>query len=335
MEKIENVDVIPDFDLPNLEDFEKPIIDEDEEDGGEFKVIEDSEDKGEENKKEEPESDPAAIAYFEQLKQRGYVDEEKEFKGTWEELDDYFDNLPQEVLNSVVESLPDLSKDVMRFIAASGDNITKEEMKNFFTSYFEDLENKDLSIETADDARQYLEEHYKSLGLRPKVISNTLDDLEEEEQLLEEAKKIFDEKSKVSKTSKLIEDKQKENQDIQARNQQRVIQIQEELKNIGWKPNVVTEVTKVLSGNNLNTKLKDIITNPKGLIQLANLTRLYNDKTGEFDLESFVKQVETKKTNSLKERLLTDSFSSAGVASKHRDVNPNKKDTMEGLELVL
>lgn len=323
MAEINNNELIPDFDLPTLE------LDE---------IIE-TEEITDITEEQEPivtqEADPKAKAYFEELKSRGYVDESKEFNGTWEELDQYFDTLPQQVLDSVVQSLPEVSKDVMRFIATAGENITKEEMKNFFDTYFQEQESKSLTIDTSDDAREFLENHYKELGLRPKAISTTLDTLEEDDELLDEAKKIFEEKNKQSNVTKLIEEKNKQNTEQQEQAKQRVQKIQEELKTIGWKPDVVKEVTTVLSGNNLNANLTKIITNPKGLIQLANLTRLYNDKTGEFDLSAFIKQIETKPTTSLKDRLENEAFSSSSVSTKHRDANPNPQNGFEGLELQL
>jgi hypothetical protein len=324
MAEINNDNLIPDFDLPVLEleqELGTEVQEAVKEETKETIVTEDI--------------DPKAKAYFEELKSRGYVDESKEFQGTWEELDEYFDTLPQQVLDSVVQSLPEVSKDVMRFIATAGENITKDEMKNFFNTYFEEQENKSLNIETADDAREFLENHFKELGLRPKAITSTLDALEEDDELLDEAKKIFEEKNKESKVNKIIEDKNNQNTEKEQQLKERVEKIQEELKTIGWKQEVVKEVTKVLSGNNLNTNLTKIITNPKGLIQLANLTRLYNEKTGEFDLSAFVKQIETKTTTSLKDRLENEAFSSSGVSTKHRDANPNPQNGFEGLELQL
>ena len=83
-EQINNTN-IPDFEFPEWE-LELPESVEKEEEN----LIEENSKK--ETKDIVIESDPKAIAYFEELKSRGYVDESKEFKGTWEELDQYFDS---------------------------------------------------------------------------------------------------------------------------------------------------------------------------------------------------------------------------------------------------
>jgi hypothetical protein len=310
--------VIPDFELPDL----------DLENSNEEEEVVNEKDTSQETVESEKEavvdSDPKAIAFYEELKTRGYVSEENEFKGSWEELDAYFDTLPQQVLNSVIESLPNESKDILKFIATAGQNITKDELKSFFETYFEEQNEKSFNIETNDDARDFLMQHYKSLGTREKAINIILDNLEEDDEIIEEAKKIFEEKNKESKTEKLIVKKEEENQELKRQYQERVQSINNELQQTGWKKEKIERVSNLLSNQNLNTRLTEAFKNPKAIVQLADFLDMYNEKTKEFDLTSYKNQTLSTVTKTLKERLEKESFSSASLNTKHRNTDPNK-----------
>ena len=78
-------------------------------------------------------ADPAAITVYEQLLEKGYVDETEEFDGTWDKLDSSLEYLPQKVLNSLVANTSDVSKDIIRFVF-SADNITADEMSSLTNS---------------------------------------------------------------------------------------------------------------------------------------------------------------------------------------------------------
>ena len=303
---------IPDFDFPPIE-----VSEDQEQEAQNEEVVE-----TQEPEQEPTESDPRALAFFEQIKERGYVDESVEFKGTWEELDQYFDSLPQQVLNSVVNSYPDESKVIMKFLATAGQNVTVDEIKNFFNSYFE--ETSVPNLETNDSAREFLAEHYRTLGMREKAISVALDQLEEDEELLEEAKKVFGEKE--SKTEKIIEQKKQQNEEIIAKSKERARLLQEELRATGWKNEKVQRVSTLLSNQNLNQRLTEIFSDPKSTIQLVDFLDLYNSKDKQFDLTSYKNQVATKEIKSLKDRLENDNFSSASVATKHKNVSPNSQE---------
>lgn len=310
--------VIPDFELPEIDVVD--IVETPEE--------EVSEEKQEETSQSEVESDAKAIAFYEELKSRGYVNEENEFKGTWEELDQYFDTLPQQVLNSVVESLPQESKDILKFIATAGQNINKQELKQFFETYFEEQTEKETSIETNEDARQFLNNHYKTLGMKEKAITTILDQMEDDEEILEEAKKIFEQKTKDSKVQAAIEAKENQNKQLTEQYKERARLIQEELQQVGWKKEKVERVAELLSNQNLNTRLIEVFGNPKTLVQLADFLDLYDPKTKQFDLTAYKNQSLSTATKTLKERLEKENFSSASVSTKHRDANPIEKDDL-------
>lgn len=313
---------IPEFNLPEIDIVEENL---------EINDLENTPN-NDNNPSSTVETDPLAIAFYDQIKERGYVSEDSEFKGTWEELDEYFDSLPQQVLNLTIQSLPDLSKDVVKFIATAGQNITKEEMKNFFQTYFEEISDKETTIETHDDARDFLKSHYETLGMKPKAIVAALDSLEDDDELLDEAKKLFEEKNKTSKTQKLIENKESENKEIIQKNKERVELIQQEINSTGWKKEKIERVTEILS-KNFNSRLTEVINNPKAIVQLADFLDLFDPKSKQFDLTAYKNQIASKDTKGLKEKLIEASFSSGTTGTKHVNVNPKQEDQLIPVDL--
>ncbi len=272
-------------------------------------------------------SDAQAIAFFEDLKERNYIieKEDRPFDGTWESVDAYIEELPQAVLNSVVANLPPVSKDVMRFIANAGDNITKDEMKNFFQTYFEELEQPSVQIETIDSAREFLESVYKNQGIKPSLISVMLDKLEDDDSILDEAKSELEKQdAKPKKTEDLISQKSQEAAAIKQQQTKFVQDIQSELTNSGWKPERINKIQSVLKGQEFNNTLKTIVSNPKALVQLADLITYYDKNTNAFNLDVFMKQKETAQVLSLKERIEKNQFGSKGSSAQPTD-NPNSK----------
>lgn len=302
--------LIPDLELPEIDDV---VVEVDKQEDGQEKT-------NHETVNPQAEQDEVAVAFYEQLKERGYTFSD-EFNGTWEEIDDYFNNLPQAVLNSVVESLPDLSKDVVKFVATAGQNITKDELKDFFVSYFQDIE--DVTLDSNDNARDYLEDIYKKAGMRPKSIQSALDALEDDDELIATAKEEY-EKNKQIKSRQMIEQKDQENKLIQQQQKEFMSNIQKELTTSGWKQERVQKISSVLSGDSFSNKMKEIVSNPKSLVQLADLLTYYEN--GEFNLEHLKKQVETKTANSLKDALKKNSFSSASLKTSNSENQVDKFD---------
>lgn len=281
--------------------------------------------------KQHIEKDPKAVAFFEELAERGYVSETYEFNGTWESIDNYLNTLPQMVLNSVVETFPDVSKDVMRFIAAAGENITKDELKTFFNTYFQDDAVDDIT--TMDDARNYLKEIYIKAGMKERAVERALDALEDDEILLETAKEEFEKNKTNSKTEALIEAKNQENQERENALKERVQIINDELNKTGWKQSRITAVKEVLSGNNFSTILQEIVKTPNALVQLADLLTYYDVKNKKFNIDDLKSKGESNAAKTLREKLEKDTFSSASVNTKHN--NAGNKDGVLNLVPII
>jgi hypothetical protein len=248
-------------------------------------------------------ADAAAVAIFEELINKGVLDEQdrENFDGTWEKVEESLTTLPQRVLNGLVQQAPDLTKDVLRF-AFTSPNITRDDLVTFLNTYIEETKPIDVKLSTMDDARDFLYNIYEERGLKPRAINAALNSLEDEGDLLDEAKqeyeKLAQEKSKTPKSEQLIADK--ENEELQ-KSQERIKfaeKISEELEATGWKASKINEIKNNFS--NVNQVLQDIYKNPKSLIKLVDFLSYYNN--GDIDYSKFINSVETPKAKEFKQR---------------------------------
>lgn len=296
---------LPEFDL----EFDEIIVDE-----TTVPVVEDNKDtpiiEGDpiveiEEEKVYPETaDPAAIAAYDRYLEQGLIDEDPNFDGTWEKLEENLDSLPQRVLNSLVGKASDTTKDVVRFLF-SADNITIDEVLNFVKTNAGEITETSESIETMDDARSYLEKVYQERGMKPRAIEVTIAAFEEDETLLDEAKeeleKLNASKKDRPKTEALIA--AKENEVLQANEERTKFagQIFQELQNTGWKQTKIDEVKARISKNDINPILTEIFKSPKAFIKMADFIGYF--KNGDIDYDAFINTVETPKAKDLKSRL--------------------------------
>lgn len=273
-------------------------------------------------------SDPNAIAFYEELKERGYLTDE--FDGSWETLDKMFTDLPNKILKSLIEQAPEITKQVVRFAFAS-ENITQEDLVNFVKVYNEELSDN-VEITTMDEARSYLEKVYAEKGLSKKIIEATLNTLEDDEELLDEAKSFKEKEINFKKTEKLISDKENESLVEKQRLLDFNSKITEELTNSTWKPAKIEKVKQVLSNNSLTTTLNDIITNPKSLIKLADFLSYYKD--GDIDYTKFINQLETPVAKDLKSRI-ESAINSPGINNRSASNQKNIQFNIENEKPII
>lgn len=293
-------------------------------------VVEEQEPKTEEIETGQQEiADPLAYSFYEELVNRGYLDETSDFKGSWEELDSMIADLPQRVLNSVIATMPDESKQILKFVAAAGQDLTKDELKKFFNTYFEESSAPDVS--TNDSARAYLESVLEEQGLKPRAIQAQLDALEDEDALIEEAKKVLN--SKTASTEEIIRQKEQEVREKRQAQQNFVRSIQEEIKSQGWRPERVAKVQTVFS--EVNTILNQVASNPKAYVQLVDLLTYFDPNKKEFDLSVLTKKAESKAASTLKDNITKNGFSSSGSRSGSNIVNDNNTNNLDNYEPII
>lgn len=319
---------IPEFDLeldeavviqlPEGDDLETPITDDDNSDKPLNNGLNDKED--------EPvvEVNETAKVIFEQLVEEQVLPDDSEFDGSWESLRKNISELPQKILNSIIETRNDVSKDVLRYIFTSN-NISKDEMLNFIETNMKEISEESVSIDTLDSAREYLETLYKERGLKPKVIEATLAVLEEDQTLLDEAKEEFEKKKLASKTNteKLIAEK--ENEELKARQQRMEFtnSIIETLNSTGWKPNKVEAIKQRIANNEINPILAEIFKSPKALIKMVDFIGYY--KNGDIEYDAFIAASETPKVKDFRSKL-ENSISSPTLSTRSNLKNPEQGD---------
>lgn len=253
------------------------------------------------------EGDPLAKSVYEQLLEKGYIDDEVPFDGTFNYIDERLSELPQKLLRSAIEQLPDESQKLLKFVSEAGADLTKKELKEFFTAYL--AEEDDIKVDSLDQARTLLEEDLKAKGLRSGAIQAQLDELEEDGLLLEEAEKI--QKAKLKKTDKILADKIQSRKDKEESQRIYVSHIKEELEKTKWSKERQQKITQAIP--KANEILNKIINTPKAYVQFIDLLTRFDGQ--QFDLEDFRKQGESRGTSSIKAAIVKNGFSSAGAAS--------------------
>lgn len=270
---------------------------------------------------EEVETDPLAQATYEALVEKGIIEADDKFNGSFDYLDQRFEELPTKLLKSAINDLPEHSQTVLKFIAAAGSNLEPEELKDFLKTYIGEQDVPDIS--TADSARAFLEGELKAQGLRPNAIQAQLDDLEDSNELLSEAEKLL--KGKEKKTDTLIQGKEQATQQAIDSQKEFVQSVTTTLSETGWsKPQQQKIMQMIPKANNV---LNEIVKSPKAYVQLMDLLSKFNGK--EFDLGDIEKRGESRVASVLKDKITKSGFTSGSgktTASNELPINDLFKD---------
>lgn len=260
------------------------------------------------------EKDPLAKVTYDSLVERGLLEADETFNGTFEYIDEKLDSLPNKLLRSAIDDLPEHSQIVLKYIAAAGTDLAPDELKAFMKEYLGEEELPDIS--TSDSARNFLEKHLKDQGLRYNAIQAQLDDLEDSDELLSEAEKIM--KSKEKKTDVLLREKEQEIQQSKLDQQNFVKSVNTTLSEIGWTKTQQDKVRQIIPKT--NEILGQVVKSPKGYIQLMDILGKFNGT--EFDLEAFRQQGESRVNLSLKDKINKSGFSSSSAKTRSADELP-------------
>lgn len=310
-----------DSDAQNQLDFS-----DNEEDDDDILSINDNKDDADEEEATQEGADSDALATFKTLVDKGILPDDDEFSGTWEDLDERMAALPQLVAQSIISSAPDITQKIIEYSFLK-DNITKEDLKTFINTYLEDIEEVPIEEKDIDSVKHYIQEKYSSKGLSNTAITAIIRDLEDQDfdgqALINEAKKLSEDKSD-KKSDKLIE-KAKEDQ-IRVQEEQRyfIESLANEIKATGWAETRINTIANYLQENRVSKIIQNAFLNPKALVQLANFTTYYDDKTNTFNFEEFAKQANTGKVESLKTNLLKDNFKNSASNKNRNNDNQSK-----------
>lgn len=285
-------------------EFDEVILDENNEE-----VIIDTEDieKSEVETHVVGQSDEDAIATFKTLRDKGILPVGEDVSvSSWEELDEYITDIPKMVMENIISSAPNEAQKVIQYAFTKGNDLTKEDLKDFINLYLED--SNAVEVDTAEDARNVLAKVYKEQGMRQSVINATLDALEDEGEdiLVDEAKKFSktskaDDKIKEVETQKAVELERQKEYFTSFNTEVNQLELSAQRKKI-----IQEEMTKGIT----NEKLNSVIADPKAITQLVNFLSYYDDKTKSFNFKDFVNQTFSKKAEEMKSNIVKDHFSS-------------------------
>lgn len=293
------------------------------------------EEKNKDNKESttSPEELEVSTLFYTELVNRG-IAESKDGKTSysWDDVDSVLNNytkdLPEKVVEDLIESSPDIGKNLIDFVFSKGSNLTKQELKDFYNEYLQDLEilESDYSFEDSEKARDFLFKEYKAQGFRDSQIEVLLDTLEDESEdaLKAEAKKYADKKKENLKSTQTL-NQVKENSVQEKENlKQFAEKISSELVNTGWKSSRVNKIKEDLFSGRTNEIISKAAKNPAALIQLANLATYFDEKTGSFNFTDFILQSTSKETKTLRDKIKKDMFTSSNNNSRGVQANPNR-----------
>ncbi len=285
----------PDFELDSLE------------------LAQDSPEGEQEQTNQEPQTkievDENTEFFYNEFKGRGLIveSEEDKFDGTPEWIDKKLQEYPEVVKSQILSNIPEKHKTFVELVLTKP-NLTEEDFEKF---YQEHLSEASQSINTLDDAREFMEKHLATSGLRQSAIKAQLDEMEDDETLLEEAKKLAG--SKKTKISAELEQ-------VKQREQEEQVRVKTFMENITQEINQFPEPRKkaiLAVAPQVGNIINEISSDPKIYAQFLDLLTYY--KNGTFDFSAFEKQGTTKAVNSFKERI-----NQSAVRPSRASGSPNK-----------
>lgn len=327
---MEKDNLIPEFqfdleDVGVLEDV-KPV-EEVEETPVEDTVVETT--PAEEIKEEVPkEANETALGIYKTLIDKGYTSEREGFKGTYEELDEIFEELPEVIFQGVFSTFPEPTQKLLQYAFAKQEGVTWEELTKFVTEYSSPVET-DIDISDPDKQRDFLLKELVAEGMDKEDALDTIDVWEDKEKLEDVSKKYLDKRKAKSEKqiNQTIAEAEKEKARKKKEAKDFTNNIVSEINSTSWNAKRKNVVLDEIRTGQINEKSKVINTSPKALIQLADFYTYFDPKTGEFNLEAYKKQglssaVKDIKTN-IEKNFKTDT-KSVEVEDKPKNFDSSK-----------
>lgn len=314
---------------------------------------EEKDDEGDDNTKREDsddldygeDADDQAIGLYKTLLEKGTIieDEENPFDGTWDSLDEHLSKIPYYERSKIYSNAPEPLQKLLEFAFADERNITRESIKEFINAYLEDTEEKiPQQFDSIDSAREYLKKEILAQGVMDEAeVDIALDALEEKEDdgaaLIAKANAIEKKKAeqKSDKHEQLLAQKRAEAKEAEEAQNKFAQEVSTVFDQTGWSKSRIDTVKRQLINRDTQKTFTTAWNSPKALVQLANLATFYDEKTGEFDLTKFVKQVASKSIKDLKNKQIKDNFTSKGSNAKSGSKIESQSSAIDKLEAII
>lgn len=271
-------------------------------------VVEDSIREEDTEEASDDESD-SYTKYYEYLKDQGAINvpEDYEFvaseEGLLKALEATREYNHKEALNSIWESLPEEGKPLLQYFLSGGKDVSK------FIQAHTPIDVDSVDLDDEDTQVRVLKQYYSEvLNYSKEKTDKIIGRLQVKDALKEGAQDALEDLKEHRDNLKesLVKEAQKEaaQRKVQEENERKLIK--ESLKELpSANPNKVESLlfNPVKYDGQLTTEfnyyLNKIATNPKHLVQLADLLTDYSPEKG-FNLERFEKRAQTKKTQTLR-----------------------------------
>jgi hypothetical protein len=258
--------------------------------------------------KSDEESGNYVKAAYDLLTQFGIIEEDEKFDNNEDSLKTKLEELPDRALASAISQLPSESQKLLNFVAVAKQDLTVDELFDFVKSMRD--ETRPVTLDTADEAREFLEKQLTTQGLSKRAIQAELDELEESETLVQRAKELLN--SQAKKTEALLDSKKSNQAQRTASNQQFYSSVQQELEAAGWKKNKQQEI--LTAAPKANQILTEVMSSPKAYVQLIDFLTKFTGK--EFNLADYEKRGESKAVSNIKDIIEKNSINSGGLNTK-------------------
>ena len=257
--------------------------------------------------------DDDAVKYFNFLKDNDVLvtDEDFEFTGSAEDIQAALhqtrNNLETKVKQQFWEALPENLKPLLEYTLAGGKDIDQ------FLSYSRPLDFDNIDLEDPISQKLIVKEQWKlTSNFSDEKIEKLINRLEESNSLREAAQEALleIEEDRKNKQSRLLQEaKTAEVEQARALEEQRknieqeLASIQEPKRQDRVKSFVLSPVrTEQGYTSEFNLALSNILSNPKHLVQLADILADYNSNNG-FNFERLKKQFKSEAAKSFRELL--------------------------------
>ena len=302
----ENVTIItdPDFYKPAKEDGK-----ETEEAGYNPPLVDGVDDEStEEEEAPKVEEDPTAVGTYQTLIDKGFISEREDWDGTFDKLDEIFDEIPENVKNELLSNTNEKGKQIMEYIMNKGQNLDDNDIQSFLNLY-----NQPPEVDSITSAKEVITAQLKSQWFDEDLIESNIDLLESKDDEGTALKELANKYVKASQgdPDKILESQRAEQ--VEAEEYQRVFtnNLYDNIDNNKY-PKKTKEAIKANYRNNAYVdRFTEAFTNPESLVQLITLSQYYDPKTKTFDLTEFAKMAASKEVEKLKDNSIRQNYSSS------------------------
>jgi hypothetical protein len=271
-----------------------------------------------------------AVAVYQTLTNKGYITEDPEFKGTFEALDEVFNEIPEIVKSDMLEPLNVKGKQIVEYILNKGEDLTDDDVVGFLSLY-----NQQTTVSTLEDAKKVITDAYKNQGITDEEqIEMNIEFLESKGEDGEEVIKVANKflKAQAQDPDDVLEAQRKAEAEQLERIKEFDSNFRETLESSTYSKQMKRDLLKMYKQQDHVDVYTEAFQSPESLLQLVNLAKHYNPKTKQFDLKAFAKQAASKEIEKIKDRSIQNTFSSIKVG---RNFKPSSKtEIMKNLKPI-